>query len=117
MDNERKQDIKLAYLILCRYNLWRKGFCESHPAIKDISFAISTACGALIDFSGMQKEYEITRKSLAICEKELEEMFNKENVWHDRLIKQIELRTAAEDEVKRLRGLLAANKIKYAKKK
>lgn len=116
METEQRNNIKTAYYTLVRYNLWRKDFTENCPDIKDISFAVDVACGVLIDFLAVKKENKIIRKSLSAAEKALDENENLVDSYQVRFVDQAKKRHDAEKEVKRLRGLLAAHKIKYAKK-
>jgi hypothetical protein len=116
METEQRNNIKTAYYTLVRYNLWRKDFTDNCPDVKDISFAVDVACGVLIDFLAVKKENKIIRKSLSAAEKALEENENLVDSYQDRFVDQAKKRHDAEKEVKRLRSLLAAHKIKYAKK-
>lgn len=116
MDKEKKSELKHAYNILCRHNLWRQGHTDRMPEPEEITKSISAACGALIDFVAVSKELKTVSQCLAIAEKELEIKDNREEALYEIIDKTLAERNSFETEVKRLRGLLAANGIKYKKK-
>lgn len=109
MDEDRKADLKFAYATLNRYNLWRKNYTKKMPEISDITKSISIASGAILDLFGVTKERDQLSRILAIAENELQksEQVNEE---HNLAVEE------KEQEIRRLRSILAANKIKYAKK-
>lgn len=97
MDNEKREELKQAYKVLVAHNLYRRGKTDTMqftPA--ELGDAIDTAAGALIDFIGVDTELE--HRAMVI------------HSAHSAL-------NSAHSEIKRLKALLAAHRIPYAKKR
>lgn len=109
MDEERKSDLKFAYSTLLRYNLWRQGHTDKMPEISDITKSISIASGAILDLFGIARHRDQLARNLKSAEAELQRC--------DTVIDEYDVVIEEkEQEIRRLRSILAANKIKYAKK-
>jgi hypothetical protein len=102
MDDERKSQLKTALTVLVRHNLWRKDLAKDMMTPQHITKAIDCACGAILDLLAISAEQELLSRGLSIAEYE----------W-ERGLKEIKEK---DQEIRRLRSLLAAHKIKYAKK-
>ena len=98
MDENRKNDLNAAYHTLCEYMLWRKdrtSKLSSSP--EEISSALEIAAGAILDLIGHDICLEIVQNTLNIANKEIERLEGKDN------------------ELRRLRAILASHGIKYGK--
>lgn len=110
MDRTKKQDLNLAYHTICEYMLWRKGKteqCSFTP--KEVSDALETAAGAILDYIVCDLQLGIERTSLRSCEHNL-----KQQECITIATKTLLDETRAEN--RRLRAILAANRIHYRKK-
>lgn len=109
MDEHRKHELNTAYHTLCEYMLWRLGRTEKLSADEhEISVALETAAGAILDYIGQDVEATVAQTSLRSAEHELKQQ---ECITESTRMMLDDARA----EIRRLKAILASHGIKYGK--
>lgn len=109
MDEERKSDLQFAYDTMVKYNLWRRGYVEDRDAIdpKELGKSIDIAAGAILDYFALVGRWN-------------HEMGQLEHALKQQECITISTKSMLDDaraEIRRLKAILAAHGIAYAKDK
>lgn len=61
IDDEKRNELRNAYEVLTRHNLYRRGYCNMEAAeidTKELGIAIDTAAGAILEYLRLADENE-----------------------------------------------------------
>lgn len=119
IDDERRNELKNAFEVLTRHNLYRRGYCDMDTADidpKQLGDAIDAAAGAILEYLQTDERLYYAMKKRAEYRADANRY---KNEWID-ANKTIESIAERYDQVKaencRLQALLASHHIKYKAK-
>ena len=108
IDDERRSELQIAYELLVKHNLWRRGNIDTETADidgKELGLAIDTACGAILEYLRLDGERVQLIRALHRYKNDHEDIQRINQMLDD-----------CRAENKRLKALLASYHIKYKRK-